>query len=314
MNFPDKGLMLDSIKGSVATAALFLAYISLPLAGILPGLFVPLPGMYYSLKSGKAAGFAIVMISAAILAVTANLTAMMLYLIQGGLISIALPHFLAKGWGGMRSIVSSVALSFFFLLLFVMSAWQLSGVDVHEMIIKGINTSISQTITLYEKSGLKEDELRSLQQGMKQAGDMVGRIYPALALVALGAIAGLNLQVLRRMAEKLNRPLSLAELSTFRNPDLLVWFVIVPGFALLINNSDVTTAALNVLVVTLSFYFVQGMAVALHLFDRFTIPRFMRVIFYILLALQPYLAVALAALGIFDLWGNFRAPKQQKNL
>jgi len=53
MNFPDKGMLLDSIKGSVATAALFLAYISLPLAGILPGIFTPLPVMYYSLKSGR---------------------------------------------------------------------------------------------------------------------------------------------------------------------------------------------------------------------------------------------------------------------
>jgi uncharacterized BrkB/YihY/UPF0761 family membrane protein len=49
-------------------------------------------------------------------------------------------------------------------------------------------------------------------------------------------------------------------------------------------------------------------------FDRFAVQRFVRVIFYILLALQPYLAVAVAVLGIFDLWGNFRTPKQQENL
>jgi hypothetical protein len=314
MNFPDKGMMLDSIKGSVATATLFLAYISLPLAGILPGLFVPLPAMYYSLKSGKAAGFAIVIAITVLLAIIANPMAMMLYLVQGGFISIALPQLLDKGWGGTRSIVSAVALSFIFLFLFVTIAWLLRGVDVHGMILKGIDSSISQTIALYEKSGLKEEELLILQQGMKQAGEVVGRIYPALVLIALGAIAGLNLQVLGRMAEKLNRPLSLAELSTFRNPDHLVWFVIVPGFALLVENSNVSTAALNVLAVTLSFYFVQGLAVALHLFDRFVIPRYIRIIFYFLLALQPYLAVAMAALGIFDLWGNFRAPRQQKNL
>jgi uncharacterized protein YybS (DUF2232 family) len=314
MNFPDKGMMLDSIKGSAATATLFLAYISLPLAGILPGLFVPLPAMYYSLKSGKAVGFAIVIATTALLAIIANPMALMLYLVQGGIISLALPHLLDKGWGGTRSIVSAVALSFIFLFLFVTSAWLLRGVDVHGMILKGINSSISQTIALYEKSGLKEEEILSLQQGMKQAGEVVGRIYPALVLVALGAIAGLNLQVLRRMAEKLNRPLSLADLSRFRNPDNLIWFVIVPGFSLLVKNSAVSTAALNILAVTLSFYFMQGMAVTLHLFDRFAIPRFIRIIFYFLLALQPYLVVALAALGIFDLWGNFRAPKQQKNL
>jgi len=314
MNFPDKGIMLDSIKGSVATAALFLAYISLPLAGILPGLFVPLPGMYYALKSGKGVGFAIVLITMALLAIIANPMVLMLYLIQGGLISLALPHFLDKGWGGMRSIVSGVALSFFCLLLFVTSAWLLRGVDVHGMILKGINSSISQTIALYEKSGLKDEELLSLQQGMKQAGEVVGRIYPALVLVALGAIAALNLQVLRRMAERLNRPLALTELSRFRNQDHLVWFLIVPGFALLVRNTDVSTAALNVLAVILALYFVQGLAVALHLFDRFAVPRFIRITFYFLLALQPYLAVALATLRIFDLWGDFGTPKQQKNL
>jgi hypothetical protein len=182
------------------------------------------------------------------------------------------------------------------------------------MILKGIDSSISQTIALYEKSDLKEGDLLALQQGMKQAGAVVGRIYPALVLVALGAIAGLNLQLLRRMAEKINRPLAVAELNAFRNPDHLIWFVIVSGFALLIKNADVVTAALNVLTVSLALYFAQGLAVALHLFDRFAIPRFIRITFYFLLALQPYLAVALAALGIFDLWGNFRTPKQQKNL
>jgi len=314
MNFPDKGMMLDSIKGSVATAALFLAYISLPLAGILPGLFVPLPGMYYALKSGKGVGFAIVLITMALLAIIANPMALILYLVQGGVISLALPHFVDRGWGGMRSIVSGVVLSFFFLLLIVTFAWLLRGVDVHGMILKGIDSSISQTVALYEKSDLKENELLTLQQGMKQAGAVVGRIYPALVLVALGAIAGLNLQLLRRMAGKINRPLLLAELNTFRNPDHLVWFVIVPGFALLIKNTDVSTAALNVLAVILALYFVQGLAVALHLFDRFAVPRFIRITFYFLLALQPYLAVALATLGIFDLWGDFRTPKQQKNL
>jgi uncharacterized protein YybS (DUF2232 family) len=314
MNFPDKGIMLDSIKGSVATAALFLAYISLPLAGILPGLFVPLPGMYYALKSGKGVGFAIVLITMALLAIIANPMALILYLVQGGVISLALPHFDDRGWGGMRSIVSGVALSFFFLVLIVTFAWLLRGVDVHGMILKGIDSSISQTVALYEKSDLKENELLTLQQGMKQAGAVVGRIYPALVLVALGAIAGLNLQLLRRMAERLNRPLALTELSRFRNQDHLVWFLIVPGFALLVRNTDVSTAALNVLAVILALYFVQGLAVALHLFDRFAVPRFIRITFYFLLALQPYLAVALATLGIFDLWGDFRTPKQQKNL
>ena len=314
MNVPNKRVMLDLGKGCLATLALFLAYISLPLAGFIPGLFAPLPTMYYTLKSGKGVGIAIVLTTSAALVIIANPTITLLYLLQGGVLSVALPHFLLKGWGGTRSIVSSVAICFACLLLIVVLAWQFKGLDVNEKVLTGINSSISQSIALYEKSGLKGEDLLALQQGMKQVGGIIGRIYPALTLLALGVIAGLNLQILRKLAGKLNSPLAVAGLNTFRNPDHLIWFVIIPGFTLLVGNADLTTAALNVLVVTLSLYFMQGLAVVVNMFERFSIPGFVRVTFYILLTLQPYLAAALSALGMFDLWGNFRVPRQHKNL
>jgi len=314
MNFPDKGMLLDTLKGSIATLALFLAYISLPLAGILPGLFAPLPGMYYTLKSGKGVGFALVLITAALLAVIAEPMAMLLYIVQGGLLSLALPYFLVKGWGGAQAVAFSAAVGFAFTLLIAATLWLGQGVDLHREILSGINSSITQTAAVYEKSGLKGEELQTLKQGMKQAGEVFGRIYPALVLTGLGAIAGLNLLALRRMAIKLNRPLPIGEFRKFRNPDHLIWFVIVAGFALLPESSVITTAALNVLVVALSLYFLQGLAIILYFFDRFAVQRFVRVTFYILLVLQPYLAVAVAVLGIFDLWGNFRTPKKQENL
>jgi uncharacterized protein YybS (DUF2232 family) len=314
MNFPDKGTLLDTIKGGISTLALFLAYISLPLVGMLPGLFAPLPGMYYTVKSGKAVGIAVVLITAAVLAIIADSSALLLYLVQSGLTSLALPHFLARGYGAARAISYSVAVSLACILLFAAAFWLVRGVDLHGEILKGINYSISQTASLYEKSGLTGEDLQALQQGMKQAGVLIGRVYPALVLVSIGAIAGLNLLVLARLAARLNRPLPIGDFRKFRNPEHLIWVVIVAGFALLLKSVDVTTAALNVLIVTLSLYFLQGLAIITHLFDRFAVPRFVRVIFYVLLALQPYLTVAVAALGIFDLWGNFRTPKQQENL
>jgi hypothetical protein len=40
----------------------------------------------------------------------------------------------------------------------------------------------------------------------------------------------------------------------------------------------------------------------------------LRVFFFMLLLFQPYLVIAVAALGLFDLWGNFRIPRQTQNL
>jgi uncharacterized protein YybS (DUF2232 family) len=314
MKFPDKGTLLDTIKGGISTLALFLAYVSLPLVGMLPGLFTPLPGMYYTLKSGKGVGVAVVLITTAVLAIIADSSALFLYLVQGGLISLALPHFLARGYGAARTISFSVAVSLACILLFAAAVWLVQGVNLHGEILKGINYSISQTSSLYEKSGLTGEDLLSLQQGMKQAGALIARVYPALVLVSLGAIAGLNLLALARLAARSNRPLPIGDFRKFRNPDQLIWVVIFAGFALLLKSADVSTAALNVLIVTLTLYSLQGLAIIAHSFERFAVPRFVRVIFYVLLALQPYLTVAVAALGIFDLWGNFRTPRQQKNL
>jgi uncharacterized protein YybS (DUF2232 family) len=310
MNFPDKGKLLDTGKGIIATLAMFFAYISLPLVGFFPGLFAPLPGMYYTLKSGKSAGFAIVLVTTALLA-TIDPMAPILYLAQSGLISLALPYFVGKGWGGARAIAFSVGVTFVSFLLAAVCFWLVRGVDPHAIILKGIDSSISQTALLYEKSGLKGEELQTLQQGVKQTGALIARVYPAIVLIGLGAIAGLNLMVLRRMAARLGQTLPLGDIKKFRNPDHLIWFVIAAGFTLLLNNGIITTAALNLLVVTLSLYFLQGLAIILHFFDRFAVSRFFRAIFYVMLALQPYLAFAAALLGVFDLWGNFRTPKQQ---
>ena len=314
MNFPDKGKLFDIGKGIIATLALFLAYISLPLAGFLPGLFTPLPGMYYILKSGKSAGLAIVLITTALLAMTAEPLVPLLYLAQSGLISLTLPFFLGKGWGAARAIAFSVGTVSVVLLLAAAIFWLVRGTDPHTAILKGIGASISQTTAIYEKSGLKGDELQALQQGVKEAGDLIARIYPALTLVGLAAIAGLNLLALQRLAARLGSLPTIGDFRKFKNPDHLIWFLIAAGFALLLKDIYVLSAAMNVLVVTVSLYFLQGLAIVIHFFDWFKVGRLFRVIFYVLLTVQPYLAIAVALFGIFDLWGNFRTPKRQENL
>jgi hypothetical protein len=310
MNFPDKGKLLNIGKGSIATLALFLTGIALPPVGA----FAPLPSMYYALKSGKSVGIAVVLITTTLLAIVANPMLLLIYLAQSGLISLSIPHFLSKGWGAGRAIAFSVVVAFAFLLLVAAFFWLVQDIDPHAEVLKEISTWIPQMTAFYEKIGYKGEELQTLQQMAKETGALIARIYPAVVLTGLGVIACLNLQALRNMAARFSLTLPVGDLKKFSNPEHLIWFVIVPGFALLISNPNVTTAAMNVLVVVLALYFMQGLAVALHLFDRFVIPRYIRIIFYFLLALQPYLVVALATLGIFDLWGNFRAPKQQKNL
>ncbi|HYS44343.1 MAG TPA: YybS family protein [Geobacteraceae bacterium] len=317
MKFPDKGTLLDLVKGSVATLTLFLAYIMLPLVGMLPGLFAPFPAIYYTLKRDRPIGTAIVAVSALVLALVADASATLLYLLQCGVISLTLPVFLLRGKKGARSIAYTVAINLGVIVLLAGIYGASQGVNPHVQVLKEIQSSIAQVAPLYEKAGIKGEDLKSLQQNMEEAGRLIGRIYPALVVVSLAFIAGLNLLLLMKTAARLLEPSAIGDFVQFKNPEQLVWVLIVAGFAVLVPNPLATTAALNVLVVVIALYSVQGLAIIAHFFNRFAVPRFMRVVFYVVLALQPYLAIAVAALGIFDIWGDFRTPrppKQQENL
>jgi uncharacterized protein YybS (DUF2232 family) len=186
-------------------------------------------------------------------------------------------------------------------------------VDIHGHLLKGISTSISQTIRFYEKSGLTGDELEGLRQGMQQAGELIGRVYPALLIIFLTLIAGLNLALTAKLSAKLPSTLPVGDFKQFKNPEQMIWIVIIAGFAIISAVPLLTTAALNVLIVAIFLYFIQGLAILLHFFQRFKVPPFVRWICYLLLGLQPYLLLGVAALGIFDIWGDFRTRKP-KNL
>jgi len=94
----------------------------------------------------------------------------------------------------------------------------------------------------------------------------------------------------------------------------MIWLLIVAGFAMLSNVEMVTIPALNVLVVLGVLYFLQGMAVISSMFYRLGSSPVLKVALYLLLFVQPYAVALVAAIGIFDLWGDFRTPRKQENL
>lgn len=314
MQLPGREPLLDAIKGSVLTLALFLAYVTFPLVGLMPGLFTSLPGIFYFLKSGAKTGAAILLLTISTLLLMGDKSLPLLYFFQSGLIAFLLPLFLVRSGSPARSIVSAVGINFLLIVILVIGYGLFSGANLQGLIIKGIETSSSQAIAIYEKQGVQGDDIRLLTDGIRQAGQFVIRVFPALLLVALGMIASLNmLLVFRLLAGRLPDLPKTKDFSKFRNPDFLIWVVIVAGFSMLLPYPDVSRVALNLLLVTCFAYLLQGMAVITAFFGRFPLPALARIFFWLAVALQPYLLLVVTVLGIFDIWGDFRTPKN-KNL
>ena len=310
MNFPAKGVLLDILKGSVATVALFLAYASLPLFGLLGGVLAPLPAVYYALRIGKVYGGTIVFVSAVLLALAADGRICVIYLLQAATVSLLLPFFLER-----RAVSGSIvltAVSSLIMILIATLGYSLSiGFNLDSEVQKWLSAGISQTASLYSKSGIKDSELQALQQGLQQAGSVMVRVYPAMIAMSQATIVIVTMLAIAGFVRRGQLTLTIGEFREFRNSDHLVWLLIISGFALLVPNDMVSRVALNFLLVVSFAYFFQGLAVMAHFFTRFSVPAIGRFLFYTFLLLQPYLLAGVAVLGIFDMWGNFRTPKQQ---
>lgn len=89
-------------------------------------------------------------------------------------------------------------------------------------------------------------------------------------------------------------------------PESLVWAFIGAGILYLTNWSWLQAVGLNVLIVLIGLYFLQGLSIAALLFQRFHLPRFLVALSVLLLLFQPFLALVVAGLGLFDVWFAFR--------
>lgn len=303
-----------ALVGTAGSFILFAAYVVIPPAGFFSALLAPFPAAYYRLKNGRGAAVIIALGTTTLLTAFFGIQAGAIYLLQCGVIALLMPELLARGLGAARTIAWTTAANLVVLALAATAFSVVSGQNIHLLAVREINASIAQTLVIYEKAGVKGDELAQMKQSMTMAADLIIRIYPSLMTVMLIAMTGCNLALLKRFAGKLGLDLRIGNFNDYRNREQLIWLLIAAGFAMLAGNPTITIPALNLLVVIALLYFLQGLAVLLTIIARQAYAGVMRVLLFLMLLFQPYLAALVAALGIFDLWGDFRTPRKQENL
>ena len=304
----------SSVLGTAGSFILFAAYMVIPLVGFLSGLLAPFPAIYFRFRHGRGTAVIITLGATTLLVAVFGIQSGPLYLLQCGVIALMVPELLLKGYGAARTIAWTTAVNMVVLAVMVAAFSVISGQNIHTLAVKEITDSIAQASTIYESAGIKGDDLILMKQTMAVAAALLTKIYPALATLLLIAVAGCNLVLVKRFAGRMGLEFKIGNFNDFRNPDLLIWLLIAAGFAMLAGNPIITTPALNVLVIISVLYLLQGLAVIMTIIARQSFVGLLRVMLVLMLVFQPYLTALVAALGIFDLWGDFRTPRKQENL
>ncbi len=286
------------IAGILSTLALCYSFVVVPPVGALAVFLVPFPGIYFTLLYGRKTG---ICIGAAVVAALAMLNQQLLvsYLFQWLPLALLLPELIFRRCIVSRAIFIAVGIQMF--LLSALSVF-MPGSSSEAEVGKIVDLALAPL-------GGKIDADTILRTKV-----FLERIYPSCLVINSGMVALCNVLVVRcfkKTREKLSYSAGFLE---FRNHDFLVWLLIGSGFSLLSSNTVVDSFALNFLILALFLYLVQGLAVVAYVFRRSSLPRFLQPLFYLFMFVQPYLAVAVTACGLFDLWVDFRKPKKQENL
>ena len=300
--------------GAAVSTLLFAACFMIPPAGIFLCLLVPFPAFVLRFSHGRGMGTAVTFGASGLVALLFGNNAAFLYLAQFGVISMLIPEFLAKGLGAARSIAWAMAVNLLICSLAAASFVLISGLNIHQQAAAMINASFAKALSIYEGTGFKGEDLVMIKQSMALTAEVLTRTYPAVITVLLTAVGGFNVLLVKRFAARLTYAPEIGEFKSFKNPEHLVWLLIVSGFSQLLDNPLITTPALNLLILLGVLYLLQGMAVVLTVIERSSFAMTLRIMLYVMIVFQPYIVVPLTAIGIFDLWGDFRTPRKQENL
>lgn len=304
-------------------------------------VFTPLPLLYAYIMKGRSSfalstlvGFACVVVLQLLLQSKAGATASAYFSLpsQGlgeGVAGLApvvagLVHFLyfavisfGLGEGSRKKLglMDSCSLALIFALAVVVgsvvTAFATSGYQVITMMKDVITGVADEMIAINAKAGVQSAYLNVLIEKKEAIVSFFLGIMPSIIFAMTSFIVAINFVVARRMLRK-KRPFShVHNAARFRLPDGFVWFVIASGALFFVNTYTVkseiaTIVAANGAIISLSAYFLQGMAVTAYLLQQVKAP-FLRTLLYLMIIMFfQTISLMIVALGVADVWADFR--------
>ena len=303
-----KGMQRDIASGIFITVFIYAISLHLPLIGIFFALFLPLPILIYRIKLGRnAGGIIVVLSSAAMIALVGPFTMDIVFFIELLVIGFMLSEFAEMNLSVEKTILYAslavLATSGVGMLLF--SSFNKIGITA--LLSDHILKSLKLTVAIYEHMGVSQQALNDLSNSLERIQYVLVRIVPALAIGSTLFIAWANLLMARPilLSRKLFYP-NLGALNRWKAPEALVWGVICSGILLLIPEKGIKMIGLNGLIVFMTIYFFEGIAIVSFYFEKKKLPKIFRIGLYSIIALQQIVCLLVIGIGFFDTWLNFR--------
>ncbi|MBT8372578.1 MAG: YybS family protein, partial [Deltaproteobacteria bacterium] len=281
-------MVKDIVNGVLITGLIFFISVFIPIVGFVTSLFIPLPILFYRLKLGRLLGACIPIISSVGMgALIGGISLDVLFFAELLLIGFILGELIELNFSIEKTMLftsGSVLLSALVVLLITS---MLSGQGIYTIVSHYVAKNLELTMVLYQNMGMPEDSIQLISRSLDKIQRALVTIVPALVSASTLFITWTSILLAKPVL--LSRSLFYPEygpLKLWKAPEYLVWGVIVCGAALFLPGSAINIIGLNGLLILMTVYFFQGIAIVSFYFDKKRFPRVVRIFLYALIALQ----------------------------
>ncbi len=297
----------------VLTIGLFLSILFVPLAGFFSSLFTPAPTALALVRKGTPRGWIVPGCSAALGAVillALGLPESVPYLFALIGMGVIIGYGFARGWSVAKLVgLASLLVVGIAALLALVAYFQTRGQMVHliEQDLRNVLTAALKQLGKGSPAVSPET-----QKNLLEMVPLVVRIMPGILISCTLVISWANLLVCRKYCRQAEgQAPEVEKLSLWKSPEHLVWLAIAGGLMLLLPLKGLDLLGINVVLVMGTVYFFQGLAIVAFYFEKWKVPLFVKGFVYAVFFLQRIASMAVAALGLFDVWFDFRKLNRQ---
>jgi uncharacterized protein YybS (DUF2232 family) len=304
----------DIAIGIGLTLLVFTVAVRVPLLGFLGVLFMPLPTLFYRVKLGRQSAMAIPAVGLGVMWTAAGgLSTDLFFFTTLLLLGWVMGELFERRLSVEQTVLAACAVVIAAGAVVLVLAALAAGKNVGALIQHYVAQNLATALELYQAMGMPEENVRHIADGMDRITYVLVRILPAMTLTTLLVVVWANLMMARAvlLSRRLPAP-DFGRLNRWQTPEPMVWVVIAAAVLLMIPGTGLKLIGANLLMVMMTVYFFQGIAIVAFYFDRKGVPRPLRIFLYSLAAIQQLLLLLIIALGFFDVWFNFRRLETQE--
>ncbi|WP_300464216.1 DUF2232 domain-containing protein [Desulfobacula sp.] len=298
----------DILTGILLCVLIIAIIYIIPLIGIFAWMFLPLPVLFYRLKTGRNGGGIIMVASLFLLVVlTRNVAFNTLYFGSLLMTGFFLGEFIEQHLSIERIMLYTIVAVFGtgVVVLFVYTATQDQGIEY--IISNYVSRYQALSSQLFSESAQLYPEMKMDPQMLERASSLFVGVFPGIFINSYLTMVWLNILLIKKLLLKKGILIkSIENLNQWKAPDYLVFGVIAASIVIFLPLGVLKLLAVNCLIILMFVYFFQGIAVVSFFFQKKSAPFALRFFLYVLIAVQPLFMFLVIGFGLFDTWINFR--------